>query len=117
MWLNSCINLPFCLIFRHIVALTPGICSNSGTCLQSVIDNVLLSNGSEHFGSESERHSQHFIDRPESEIHIDLFIIYDKTNLFLTQAIVKHKSKIRLNLYKPTPKLIKNHWFAIGSIN
>lgn len=56
----------FCRIFRHIVALTPGKCCSSATCLQSVIDRVLLSNGSAHFGSLSERHSQHLMDRPFS---------------------------------------------------
>lgn len=57
-----CRNIvPFCRIFRHIVGRTPGKCSKSGCCLQSVIERVLLSNGSAHFGSASERQSQHFI--------------------------------------------------------
>lgn len=59
-----CLFLPFCRILRHIVGLTPGKCSKRATCLQSVIDNVLLSNGSAHFGSESDRHSQHFMQKP-----------------------------------------------------
>lgn len=51
----------FCLIFLHIVALTPGKCSFSPSCLQSDIDKVLLSKGSAHLGSESLRQSQHLI--------------------------------------------------------
>lgn len=54
----------FCLIFLHIVALTPGKCSLGSTCLQSVIERVLLSKGSAHLGSESLLQSQHFIARP-----------------------------------------------------
>lgn len=57
----------FCRIFLHIVALTPGKCSFGSTCLQSVIESVLLSNGSAHFGSESLRHSQHLIASPKSD--------------------------------------------------
>lgn len=56
----------FWRIFLHIVALTPGKWSFDSACLQSVIERVLLSNGSAHFGSESLRHSQHFIARPET---------------------------------------------------
>lgn len=57
--------LPFWRIFLHIVASTPGRWSFGSTCLQSVIERVLLSNGSAHFGSESDRHSQHFIAYPK----------------------------------------------------
>lgn len=60
-------KLPFCLIFLHIVALTPGKCSFGCACLQSVMESVLLSKGSAHFGSLSERHSQHLIDKPTKE--------------------------------------------------
>jgi hypothetical protein len=55
----------FCLIFLHIVALTPGKCSFDSACLQSVIERVLLSKGSAHFGSESLLHSQHFMAKPK----------------------------------------------------
>lgn len=55
---------PFWRVLRHMVGRTPGKWPSSGTCLQSVIDRVLLSNGSAHFGSESERHSQHLMARP-----------------------------------------------------
>lgn len=57
---------PFCRILRHIVGLTPGKCSKSFACLQSVIGNVELSNGSAHFGSESDLQTQHLIDKPEN---------------------------------------------------
>lgn len=63
-YVNFC-YLPFWRIFLHIVALTPGKCSNCGDWAQSVIESVLLSNGSPHFGSSSDLHSQHFIERPE----------------------------------------------------
>lgn len=53
--------LPFCLIFLHMVGRMPGRCSNSLSCLQSLIGTVLLSKGSAHFGSVSDLQSQHFI--------------------------------------------------------
>lgn len=58
---------PFCRIFLHMVGLTPGKCSNSGSCLQSVMGTELLSKGSEHFGSESDRQTQHLIAKPEND--------------------------------------------------
>lgn len=58
------LNLPFWRIFLHIVAFTPGKCAKPPDSLQSVIDNVELSKGSAHFGSESDLHSQHLIDNP-----------------------------------------------------
>lgn len=61
---NDAIKLPFWRVFRHIVGRTPGKWPSSPTCLQSVIDRVLLSKGSAHFGSESDRHSQHLIASP-----------------------------------------------------
>lgn len=56
---------PFWRVFRHIVGRTPGKWSKLATWLQSVIDNVLLSKGSPHLGSESDRHSQHLIAKPK----------------------------------------------------
>lgn len=47
-----------------MVGLTPGKCSKSGSCLQSVMGTVVLSNGSAHFGSESDLQTQHLIDNP-----------------------------------------------------
>lgn len=55
------------------MAFTPGKCCNSALCLQSVIDSVLLSNGSAHFGSLSERHSQHLMDKPNGTFNWILF--------------------------------------------
>ena len=43
--------LPFCLTFLHIVDRSPGKCSLGFSCLQSVIGNEVLSNGSAHLGS------------------------------------------------------------------
>lgn len=63
----------FWRIFLHIVALTPGRCSFSCSCLQSVIESVLLSNGSAHLGSESLLHSQHLMARTEILIHESFF--------------------------------------------
>lgn len=84
----------FCLIFLHIVALTPGKCSFGSTCLQSVIDRVLLSNGSAHFGSESLRHSQHFIANPKRIFCYLMFSSsfcsnFAESKSFLTQQIQK----------------------------
>jgi len=50
----------FCLILRHIDALN-GMCG-SRCSLQSVIGNDVLSNGSAHLGSASDRHTQHLIE-------------------------------------------------------
>jgi hypothetical protein len=58
-------DIPFWRIFLHISGRTPGRCGNSGSCRQSLIGTVELSNGSAHFGSESERHTQHLIQKPD----------------------------------------------------
>ena len=42
----------------------PGRWSLGFSCRQSVIGNEVLSNGSAHFGSPSDRHTQHLIDSP-----------------------------------------------------
>lgn len=55
---------PFWRIFRHMVARTSGKWVSGCTRAQSVICRVLLSKGSEHFGSESDRHSQHLMANP-----------------------------------------------------
>ena len=40
------------------------MCGSSFSCLQSVIGTVELSNGSAHFGSESDLHTQHLMQSP-----------------------------------------------------
>ena len=62
--------LPFCRTFLHMVDKSPGKCSLGFSCLQSVIGNEVLSNGSAHLGSPSERQTQHFIDSPIMKIVI-----------------------------------------------
>lgn len=74
----------FCRIFLHIVALTPGRCSLPSACLQSVIESVLLSNGSAHFGSESLLHSQHLIAVPENNLCFNVSTIFG----FLTKCLM-----------------------------
>ena len=56
--------LPFCRTLRHIVALRFPKCFLSFSILQSVIGNDLLSKGSAHLGSPSERQTQHLIESP-----------------------------------------------------
>jgi hypothetical protein len=62
---GTLLYLPFWRIFLHISGLTPGRCCKSGSCRQSLIGTVELSKGSAHFGSESERHTQHFMQKPK----------------------------------------------------
>ena len=53
---------PFCRIFLHIVAFSPGRWTFSALVRQSVMGKEVLSNGSAHFGSPSLLHSQHFME-------------------------------------------------------
>ena len=57
-------NLPFWRTFLHMVALRLPKCFRSFSILQSVIGKDLLSKGSAHFGSPSDRQTQHFIESP-----------------------------------------------------
>lgn len=85
----------FCRIFRHIVAFTPGKCSFIGSCLQSVIDNVLLSNGSAHFGSESLRHSQHLIAKPSKLlINDNQMLFFPVWMIQLLSSFVKQQVRV-----------------------
>lgn len=92
----------FWRIFLHIVALTPGKCSFDSTCLQSVIESVLLSNGSAHFGSESLRHSQHFIENTEIYLNfykncVKFFILKFQLSLMLGRILTSvHKQNLFL---------------------
>ena len=56
--------LPFWRTFLHIVALRFPKCFLSFSILQSVIGNDLLSKGSAHFGSPSDRQTQHLMESP-----------------------------------------------------
>lgn len=56
-----------------------------GACRQSVICRVLLSNGSEHLGSESERHSQHLIANPE--IRMEIVEVLDVRWVFVVKEV------------------------------
>lgn len=87
----------FWRIFLHIVALTPGKCSFGSTCLQSVIDRVLLSNGSAHLGSESLRHSQHLIARPRNiNLWLELLFFTLQTIKILLATIWSNNFKFHL---------------------
>ena len=69
--------LPFCLTFLHIVDRSPGKCSLGFSCLQSVIGNEVLSNGSAHLGSPSDRQTQHLMDSPAHFIgRLNLIRVY-----------------------------------------
>ena len=76
--LSICLSsfLPFCLTFLHMVESNPGKCSLGFSCLQSVIGKEVLSKGSAHFGSPSDRQTQHFIDSPEKKntLQLGLFV-------------------------------------------
>lgn len=90
------IEIPFWRIFRHMVGRTPGKWANSGCCLQSVIDSVLLSNGSAHFGSASERQSQHFILKTVKSTKMKHFIMLtmaSHSQSFPRKWYGKHKIK------------------------
>lgn len=77
----------FWRVFLHIVAFAPGRCASSGATAQSVIESVLLSNGSAHFGSESLLHSQHLIAEPKKIFYL-CFMLFSSSswikNVFFT---------------------------------
>lgn len=64
MYLHS--PFTFCRIFLHMVALIPGNQLTSGNVAQSKKGVDVLSNGSAHFGSSRDRHTQHLMPVPEN---------------------------------------------------
>ena len=61
--------IPFWRTLRHIVGSKPGKCSLGCSVLQSAIGKDVLSKGSAHLGSPSERHTQHLIESPMNWIN------------------------------------------------
>lgn len=87
---------PFWRTFRHMVDFTFGMWSRYGCSLQSVIGSVELSNGSAHFGSLSERHTQHLmpstVDKERKKnIRVRKNSLSSKNNLVCTKRKRKKK--------------------------
>ena len=86
--------LTFCLTFLHMVDSRPGRWSLGFSWLQSVMGKDVLSNGSAHLGSPSERQAQHLIPVAAGSKHFVYYLCrYDERsrdyqscccNIFLT---------------------------------
>ena len=81
---------PFCRTFLHMVDRSPGKCSLGFSCLQSVMGNEVLSNGSAHLGSPSDRQTQHFIDSPEKQNLSHKGVCLNNLLCILTSFLVLH---------------------------
>lgn len=108
--------VPFCRIFRHMVGRTPGKCSKSGCCLQSVIERVLLSNGSAHFGSASDRQSQHFMLKTveESNYEGDVTMVIDIVYYIFFNIFFVIHFRDELNPFHKQHSNLKHHILSYG---